>query len=355
MRPHHGGNLEWAATIAHCATTDILDFSASINPLGPPSEVISALEAALGQLGHYPDPLCTHLRHILSQIHHLDPPWILVGNGSAELLTWAARELGEREQVWLVTPAFSDYGRALAAFGARVSRYPLINSSGQFQPDLQPLVRRLRSPLGVILNSPHNPTGHLWSRSDLIPFLDSGALVVVDEAFMDFLPPERDQTLISLVEEYPNLMILRSLTKFYALAGLRIGYVLTHPDRLARWQAWRDPWAVNSLALVAGVRSLGDRRFQEQTWAWLGSARDHLFAGLSAHGALTPWPSAANFILVESSISTSQLQRDLLTHHRILIRDCLSFPELGDLYFRVAVRSRAENERLLAALDDLLL
>lgn len=347
--------MEWAATLAHCAVTDILDFSASINPLGPPPGVISALEMALGQLGHYPDPLCTHLRHALSQLHHVDPAWILVGNGSAELLTWAARELAEGERVWLVTPAFNDYGRALAAFGARVSRYPLIDSQGQFQPDLEPLVTRVRSPMGVILNNPHNPTGHLWSQSALMPFLDSGALVVVDEAFMDFLPPDQDQSLISLLDRYANLIILRSLTKFYALAGLRIGYALGHPDRLARWQHWRDPWSVNSLALVAGVGSLGDRQFQEQTWAWLGSAREQLFAGMANYGALTPWPSAANFLLVENLVSTSQLQRDLLTRHRILIRDCLSFPELGDRYFRVAVRSVAENERLLAALDDLLL
>lgn len=354
MRPSHGGNLAWAAHVAQCTPADLLDFSASINPLGPPPAVVAALKAALGQLSHYPDPHCTHLRQALGEIHQLDPVWVLVGNGSAELLTWAARELAEREQVGLVTPAFSDYDRGLTAFDAQILRYSLLNAAAEFDPNLQPLASWLRSPLGVILNNPHNPTGHLWSKADLRPLLDSGALVVVDEAFMDFLPPERDQSLISLVEQYPNLIILRSLTKFYALAGLRLGYAISHPDRLSRWQNWRDPWSVNTLALEAGVVCLGDRPFQAQTWAWLKMAQPQLFSGLKAHQAFRPWPSAANFLLVESAISASQLQRDLLLRERILIRDCLSFPELGDRYFRVAVRSLAENQRLLNALGNLM-
>jgi histidinol-phosphate/aromatic aminotransferase/cobyric acid decarboxylase-like protein len=175
-------------------------------------------------------------------------------------------------------------------------------------------------------------------------------LVVVDEAFMDFLPPDREQSLISVVQEYPNLVILRSLTKFYSLPGLRLGYAIAHPERLQRWQALRDPWPVNTLAAAVAAAVVQDTEFQQQTWAWLPPARLQLFQGLAQVPFLQPLESAANFLLVQSEQSSLELQQRLLQHHQILIRDCVSFPELGDRYFRVAVRSNTENERLLQAM-----
>jgi histidinol-phosphate/aromatic aminotransferase/cobyric acid decarboxylase-like protein len=207
---------------------------------------------------------------------------------------------------------------------------------------------------GLLLNNPHNPTGKLFSRDSILPYLEQFALVVVDEAFMDFVPPNEEQSLIPVVQEYANLVILRSLTKFYSLPGLRLGYAIAHPDCLAKWQLWRDPWPVNTLAAAAAIAALQDTEFQQQTWAWLPPARNQLFQGLAEIPGLQPQASAANFLLVESQKSTSQLQRELLQHHQILIRDCLSFKELGDRFFRVAVREESDNQRLLIALDSVL-
>ncbi|MBE9019580.1 aminotransferase class I/II-fold pyridoxal phosphate-dependent enzyme, partial [Chroococcidiopsidales cyanobacterium LEGE 13417] len=203
---------------------------------------------------------------------------------------------------------------------------------------------------GLLLNNPHNPTGTLWRREEILPYLEQFALVVVDEAFMDFLPPAAEQSLLPLVQKYPNLVILRSLTKFYSLPGLRLGYAIAHPERLNCWLARRDPWAVNTLAVAAAIAVLQDSQFQQQTWAWLPPTRSRLEHGLSQIPGLQPLPGAANFLLVESERPSSKLQQQLLKHERILIRDCLSFPELGDRYFRVAVRSTTENERLIKAL-----
>jgi histidinol-phosphate/aromatic aminotransferase/cobyric acid decarboxylase-like protein len=194
----------------------------------------------------------------------------------------------------------------------------------------------------------------MWSRESILPYLEQFALVVVDEAFMDFLRPDEQQSLISVVQDYPNLVILRSLTKFYSLPGLRLGYVIAHPDRLRCWQERRDPWPVNALAAAAGSAVVQDLDFQEQTWNWLASARSQLFQGLAELPGLQPYPSAANFLLVKSEPPSSQVQEKLLKHSQILIRDCLSFPELGDRYFRVAVRSQADNLRLLAGLAAIL-
>jgi histidinol-phosphate/aromatic aminotransferase/cobyric acid decarboxylase-like protein len=158
--------------------------------------------------------------------------------------------------------------------------------------------------------------------------------------------------LIPLVRDYPNLVILRSLTKFYSLPGLRIGYAIAHPERIQRWQQWRDPWSVNSLAALAGEAVIQDRAFQQQTWDWLFPARRQLFQGLAALPGLQPLVGAANFLLVRTQYPSSQLQADLLKHHHLLIRDCLSFPELGERYFRLAVRTPGDNQRLLDGLTD---
>ena len=167
---------------------------------------------------------------------------------------------------------------------------------------------------------------------------------------MDFLPPDQEQSLIPIVQEYPNLVILRSLTKFYSLPGLRLGYAIAHPERLQRWQALRDPWPVNTLAAAAAAAVVQDIEFQQQTWAWLPPARLQLFQGLAKIPWLKPFESAANFLLVQSEQPTQELQLRLLQQHQILIRDCCSFPSLGDRYFRVAVRSETENARLVEAM-----
>ena len=345
IRPIHGGNLAWAAAIAGCQPDEILDFSASINPLGPPASAIAAMQANLiPLLRAYPDPSYTDLRAALGEFHQIDPDWILPGNGAAELLTWSARELADLAATYLPIPAFGDYRRSLAAFGAKVVPMLLPLSGPLRLPELPDIA----GDCGLLLNNPHNPTGGTFERETLLPLLEKFSLAVLDEAFMDFLPA--GESLIEMIRDLPNLIVLRSLTKFFSLPGLRIGYAIAHPDRLRRWQQWRDPWSVNALASVAAIAALRDREFQERTWQWLAPAREELLVGLANIPALTPRLGAANFLLVESELSVLALQRQLLQDHRISIRDCLSFPELGDRYFRVAVRAPAENHRLLQSL-----
>ena len=372
IRPVHGGNLAWAATLAGCPAAAILDFSASISPLGPPESALDAIQAHLSSLTAYPDPDYGELRAALGEALNVDPDWILPGNGSAELLTWAALDLSKLEATYLVTPAFGDYSRALLAFGAQVLDCPLalksleagtgnglvtdglsVSNRSFVSPALSLPVPLVDSDRGLLLNNPHNPTGLLFGRQAIRPYLEQLALVVVDEAFMDFLPPSEQETLIGAVEEFPNLVILRSLTKFYSLPGLRMGCAIGHPDILRRWQLQRDPWPVNALAAAAAAAVVRDTVFEQQTWDWLPVARQELFEGLANLPGLRPFPGAANFLLVESSVSVSLIQKTLLQRHQILIRDCLSFPELGDRFFRVAVRSRADNLRLISALADL--
>lgn len=362
QRPVHGGNLAWAAALAGCSPSAILDFSASISPLGPPRSAIAAIQHNLDALKEYPDPDYQGLRSALGQFHQIPPDWILPGNGAAELLTWACWDLAELDLTYLLTPAFSDYFRALTAFGAKVERCLLKQISEASPPtDRTEATYALSSALqcrtqnaGLLLNNPHNPTGQLFLRESILPYLQDFALVVIDEAFMDFLPPDRQQSLIDDVQQSPNLVILRSLTKFYSLPGLRMGYAIAHPERLQKWQQRRDPWSVNALAAIAAEAMLKDTAFQQQTWNWLEAARPLLFEHLKALPGLDPFPSAANFFLVQTQQPSSQIQQRLLKQHKILIRDCLSFPELGDRYFRIAVRSESQNQQLIKGLTDIL-
>jgi L-threonine-O-3-phosphate decarboxylase len=349
LRPTHGGNRQWAASLAGISPEQILDFSASINPLGPPKSAIAAIQSHLAELNHYPDPEYTLLRQSLGKFHQLSPEWILAGNGVAELLTWVGRDLSQLSATVLFTPAFTDYYRALKTFDCQVEKYPILFNDQDLNVELPNIINSHTK--GILINNPHNPTGYLFSRDNLLPYLEQFALVVIDEAFMDFLSPETQQSLIDLVPSHPNLVILRSLTKFYSLPGLRLGYAIAHPDRLQRWQAWRDPWCVNALAVAAGIAVLEDQEFQQQTWTWLAIAKSQLFTGLSQITGLNPLPNAANYLLVKTEIAGSLLQKELLQSNKILIRDCLSFPELGDRYFRVAVRLEHENQRLIESLS----
>jgi L-threonine-O-3-phosphate decarboxylase len=353
VRPHHGGNLAWAAALASCRPQEILDFSASINPLGPPPSVLNAIAQHLGTIQAYPDPNATELRQQLSLFHQVPMDWVMVGNGAAELLTWACRSLSEMAQVHLLTPAFGDYWRALKAFDAKVCPHSV---RVEQQGDLATLLA-LDSDLtltGLLLNNPHNPTGQLFPKVDVLKLANRFSRIVIDEAFMDFLADGDQYSLIPEIANNPHVVVLRSLTKFYSIPGLRLGYAIGHPDLLGQWQAWRDPWSVNALAIAAGVAAVQDEAFQAQTYRWLAEAIPQLREGLAQLPGLEIIPGAVNFVLVRCNGSATQLQESVLKRHKILIRDCVSFAELGDRYFRVAVRTVDENERLLAALADTL-
>jgi L-threonine-O-3-phosphate decarboxylase len=344
LRPRHGGNLRWAAGIANCERQDLLDFSASIAPFGLPDSARAAMAGAMGDLVAYPDPSYAQLRGAIAQHHSISPDWILPGNGAAEILTYAARSLAICENVWIQRPGFADYDRALAAAG--VTKLQALNIG------TDPTTFGPRD--GLLLNNPHNPTGALIDPDWIRAVARTGAMVVVDEAFMDFLPDGPDWSVIPDVVANANLIVIRSLTKFYAIPGLRLGYGIVDPSVLAHWQGWRDPWSVNTLAAAVGVAVLGDRPYQARIWSWLSEAKPLLVEGLQKLPGLSFTPGAANFLLVKTPESALDLQRALLVKHRIVIRDCMSFPELGEHYFRVALRRIEENQRLVLALAEVL-
>ena len=389
----HGGNRLALAHRLGCRPDQLLEASASLVPFAPPAVLRRALRRSLGDgprqpllggllaaagrggggdplaLRDYPDRSYAALREVIAALHGLDPAAVLPGNGAAELFTWAAREAAAAGMSLLPTPGFADYRRALACWGGSWRPLPLPLAWGAAFPqpfpmpspgaDPPPPARPDEPAESLWITNPHNPTGQLWSRASLEPLLARFALVVVDEAFLPLVPAGEAQSLIPLLAAHPNLVVIRSLTKLFAIAGLRLGYALASPERLARWASWRDPWPVNGLAALAGETLLGDRRALEAWLArvqgWVAGEGPRLAAGLRELEGIEPLPSAANFLLVRGRdrngpVSLEPLRLALQHRHRILLRDCRSFEGLGDGWLRIALLDRRGNRRLLRAL-----
>lgn len=357
LSERHGGNLAATAARLGCRPSQLLDASASLVPFGPPWAVRAPLlKAALGlaagsPLRAYPNRDSTALRTALAQLHGVEPDWALPGNGAAELFTWVARDAAAAGLSVLPQPGFADYPRALACWGGAWRAQPLpLQASAVPQPF--PV-----APAGAVLwlTNPHNPTGALWSRASLEPLLERFALVIADEAFLPLVPDGERQSLIPLVPRHPNLVVIRSLTKLWSIAGLRLGYALGHPERLARWARWRDPWPVNGLALAVAEALLADpagwRRWTARVQGWVAREGPWLTAQLAALPGLTPLPSAANYLLVRGEVSLQSLRERLECRHRILVRDCRSFDGLGEHWLRIGYQGRRGNRRLLRALE----
>ena len=371
----HGGNRIAIARELGCRPHQLLDASASLVPFAPPRALTRALGRALAgggvALRDYPDRTYSALRAGIAAHHGLDPAAVLPGNGAAELLTWVARDAAAVGTSWLPSPGFADYRRALACWGAPWQPLPLPDRWAAGFP--QPFPLAAAAPAGPLagdpgvggadgvlwLTNPHNPTGQLWSRASLEPLLARFALVVVDEAFLPLVPGGESESLVPLLAAHPNLVVLRSLTKLFAIAGLRLGYALAHPARLARWAAWRDPWPVNGLAALAGEVLLADpaelTRWLARVQGWVAGEGPRLRDGLAALEGLVPLPSAANFLLVRGEraglpFSLEPLRLALQQEHRVLLRDCRSFEGLGAGWLRIALLDRPANRRLLRAL-----
>jgi histidinol-phosphate/aromatic aminotransferase/cobyric acid decarboxylase-like protein len=344
----HGGNRWQAAARLGCRPGALLDASASLVPFGPPVAVRRALRRALDgpALTAYPDRRQSALRHCLAAHHGLPAEAVLPGNGAAELFTWAGRDAAETGLSLLPRPGFADYGRALACWRGAWSPWPAMPGS--------------RPPAGggdvLWICNPHNPTGQLWPRCELEPLLSRFRLVICDEAFLPLLPAGDAASLLPLVARFPNLVVIRSLTKLFNLPGLRLGYAVAAPSRLQRWAAWRDPWPVNGLAVAAAPVALADGRWQRRVQRWLAREGPWLQRHLAAVPGLSPLPSAANFLLVRGEQTASgprslePLRLALERRHRILLRDCRSFEGLGSGWLRIGLQGRRGNRRLLAAL-----
>jgi threonine-phosphate decarboxylase len=359
--PVHGGNVHAAARELRRPIGSILDFSASINPLGPSSRVVGVLAREARLLQHYPDPDCVSLKGAIERRWRITPDRIVVGNGSTELIDLLPRALSFRSSL-IVGPTYTEYAKAVARAGARITMV-LAKKEEHYRPPLEQVIRRLsrhrRGVAGtdsIVLCHPNSPTGRPSRPQDLHALFaaaeSTGAWVVVDESFIEYC-----EALTCLPEQhrYSRLIILRSFTKFYGLPGLRIGYSVSSPDVAASLRRHQPPWSVNALAQRAAEAAMEDTAHARRCLAYVERERARLAAQLSSLDGLTVTPSSANFLLLElprpfrAHAVTAELRR-----HGMLVRDCSSLEGCTVRMIRIAVRTTRDNDRLLSALDAIL-
>lgn len=343
---HHGAQGTEAARALGVPEEDLLDFSQNINPLGaPPAALEAARKAIFEEAGRYPDVGYRRLREAMGEYLGVDPERILPTNGGAEALFLAARAAVPGGKALVLEPTFSEYATAARAAGLDPTRRVVRRAEDGFRPDLGSLEEVSTSSSLVFLCNPNNPTGEALPRGEVLALAErvreSGGILVVDEAFVDFAPGA------SVVADAGEaLYVVRSFTKFFAIPGLRLGcLVCGDPSRL---QYFQPSWSVNAAAAAAGVAAVRDAAFAESSVVRTRELRERLFARLGELPGLTPFAGAANFLLVRGPEGLAAR----LAARGVLVRGCEPFTGLGPGYFRVAVRGLDENERLVAALRE---
>jgi threonine-phosphate decarboxylase len=385
----HGGNPIGVRARLGLGDGPLLDFSASLNPLGPPPSALAAAREAIGRADQYPEPGCPRLTERLAEYHGVPVDRVIVGAGATELINLTAqslrevlalhaRELGDPRMnlAHVVEPTYGEYRRACVLNELRTETWSkhVLGWSQEFLP---------RSAAGIFWTGhPNNPTGRLWDPDRLLALVDDteALLTVVDESLLPLLPDEPRRTLIGGVPSRSNLLVLRSFTPAYTLPGLRIGYAVTSADMVTRLRQYQAPWSVTLAAEAAALAALDDAdhlargaelasreaaRMLDRLWSLRG-VRPVWPARERPEG--TPPPPSLLLVSLTETVWTSTQMHEALARRGLLVRECSDFPglEVGALltgpdqlvatrgHLRIAVRRPEENDRLLTALADVL-
>ena len=358
VRPVHGGIRPAQLRSLGLDPADVLDFSASISPLGPPEGIWEAIRQV--DLTAYPDPECLELREALANSHGIDIDRILVGNGSTELIHLLARAFLSPPRQWckntvlLLEPTYGEYAGACHLAGIGVSGLIARRERGfRWNPAQLRRTIATQRPSLVFLCNPNNPTGVYLEREDVAGLAEiaqkTGSLLVLDEAYVNFVDERWDSLALLDGATADSVVLLKSMTKDYALTGLRLGYSLASPENTAKLARLQPDWSVNGLAQVAGLVALGDEGYLPAARRAVDDAKSYLTEELSGLG-FQVLPSAANFLLVD--VGNAAEWRDKLARRGMFVRDCTSFG-LGDC-IRIGIRSLADCERLIAAFKGIL-
>ncbi len=358
MNNKHGGTIYTIARQMGIEPSELLDFSASINPLGFSPRVKRALRGHDDAILHYPDQEAYDFIQELARYHRLPADNIIAGNGSSELI-FLLPSVVKTKKVLLVVPTFSEYESSIRKAGGKVF-YLRTTEEEQFSIQPQDVLKELQKGYDALyICNPNNPTGVLTSKEVLKDIARSArqrsTAVIIDETFIDF---NENQSLKHATKELENIYILRSMTKFFALPGLRAGYLISEEGNIKKLREQQEPWTMNALAQYAGVESLRDKDYIQRSLHYMKTARHELAAGLQTIPCLKVFASKANYLLIKllepAPLSVSGLYNKLLLEERIIIRKCNTFQGMGDSYFRIAVRKKSENKLLIGKLRKIL-
>jgi threonine-phosphate decarboxylase len=333
-----------------------VDFSSNINPLGPSKKAIEAIRQDLWKIRYYPDSSSKELKKALSRYLGINARNITLGNGSTELIkNFCEVFLQKDSEAIIPEPTFSEYEVYSKLNGARIKH--VYAKKEDFEVDHEKIIDEINNKTKVVfLCNPNNPTGKILEGRDIEKIIESAydydTLVFLDEAYIEFTDFE---SLCQKIEDFDNLFVLQSLTKFFSLAGLRVGYGIGNKKLIEYLEKVRIPWNVNILAQTAAIASINDEEFIDESKSFIKRERQFLFKELLKTG-LKVYESQANFFLIdlrEAKIKAPEMKKRLV-EKGMLIRDCCSFNGLDEYFIRICVRKREENLRLLEELRHIL-
>ena len=357
----HGGDIYGAARELGCEPAGIVDFSASINPLGPSPRVWKAIADAKQLLSHYPDPDCWELRQALAKCWRIDPGHVVVGNGSTELIDAIPRAFGIR-RLLVVRPTFSEYADAVVRAGGEVTAL-YADPRNHYAIPIDRLCHVMATGRSegssfdaVVLCHPNSPTGQACSADDIARLAKAarrrGLWLIIDEAFVDYCP---ERSVLSHAASWPQVIVLRSMTKFYALPGLRVGYAVAARATARQLQRQLPPWSVNMMGQAAALAALTDTAHAEKSVRFMVRERSRFAALLATLPGCAIAPTYANYFFVELPRRwRARTVVERLRREGVLIRDCSSVPGASRSAIRLAVRTARENDRLVLALSQVL-
>ncbi len=342
---HHGGPF----SITH-PSSDILDFSSNISPIGTSTLVRKTIKNQLDTIQIYPDSESRQLKKNIQSYTKIPYSQIVVGNGATEIIyNFCQAFLSNKISVLIPIPTFGEYESAVRLSGAKVSFFKTMN----LEKDIEIFISKIPNNGCVFICNPNNPTGNLITKKNMLKLIISASkkktLIFVDECFIE-LVPDHNESIITLVKKYKNLFVLRSLTKSFALAGLRIGYGIGSPQMISILNKIKIPWNVSGLAQKAASSALSQLFYLEKVKVLIKKESAYLIDNISKLHNFKCNLTSTNFILIKTKIKSKNLQKQLL-ENKILIRDCSTIRGLNQNYIRIAVKKRKDNEKLIKALE----
>ncbi|EKN65726.1 threonine-phosphate decarboxylase [Neobacillus bataviensis LMG 21833] len=350
--PSHGSNPQYLyGAMGLMLPEDYTDFSANINPLGPPPALKEKWQEFYQEIFVYPDPYATKLKKRIAQQEQIPDQSILIGNGGAELITMVARMLAGK-RVLLIQPTFSEYEKACKANKCEVLYHHL--KGPDFELNQDELHKKIEFADALFLCNPNNPTGIQYPGSTIISLIEEceqqNCLVILDEAFFDFLV-EYD-SFIPYINRFSNLIIIRSMTKMFAIPGIRLGYLVAQPTVIESLNQLQSHWSINTIALLAGELCLQDESFINMTQKYIRDERKRLFAFFK-NNEFDVSSSKVNFYLLKDPLLNDQFPLfEFLIKKAVIPRHTFNFPGLEGRWLRFAIKGREENNALMEVLAD---
>ena len=348
----HGSDLEKIEMIYGIKKEDIISFSANVNPLGISPKLKEGIASNIDCITTYPDRDYVELRKCIANYCNTETENIIVGNGSTELISLFI-QIEKPSKALILGPTYSEYEREISLGGGKTIYYPL-REENDFVLDVDHFISKLTEDIDfLVICNPNNPTGTAINNHDMRKILDAckecDIFVMVDETYVEFAENINEISSVVLTRTYTNIAILRGTSKFFAAPGLRLGYAIcSNPDLMQTMNQRKDPWTINSIAVVAGTLMFTDKDYIEKTRNLITEERNRLYDIFEKSSRFKPYNPQGNFMLLkilEEGI-TSQELFDRCIKKGLMIRDCSTFPYLGENYIRFCFMNPEDNDRL---------